>query len=142
MNKLSAFAKSYIHHQDGISISARSTYMQGESNLIRNRHVFRYQINILNNRKQAVLVASRYWAVADANNKKYEVSGEGVVGKKPVIESGKSFTYNSFCVLYTFSGSMRGYFTIQSDEGNGDNEGGTDLKIRTPTIQLHSHLLN
>jgi len=142
MNKLSAFAKFYIHHQEGISISARSTYIQDDSNLFRNRHVFSYQINILNNRKQAVRVVSRYWAVLDAKNKKYEVSGDGLVGKKPIIEPGKSFTYNSFCVLYTFSGTMRGYFTMQSDEGNGVNEPEADLKIRTPKIQLHSHLLN
>ena len=134
MNKLPSFAKAYVNRQDGISISARSMYLQDESNLIRNRHVFRYQINILNNKERSIRLISRYWAVEDANDKKYEVSGEGVVGKKPVIESGKSFTYNSFCVLYTFTGSMRGYYTVEC--------GNTEFKIRTPQFHLHSHLLN
>ena len=134
MNKLPSYAKAYVNRQDGISISARSMYLQEESNLIRNRHVFRYEIIFDNSREQPIRILRRYWAVMDAHNEKYEVSGEGIIGKKTFIKPGKSFAYNSFCVLYTFTGSMKGFYTVKC--------GNAEINIRTPRFHLHSHLLN
>ena len=44
-----------------------------------------------------------------------EVEGEGVIGRKPVIEPGGIHEYNSYCVLETFTGHMEGYYTMVRD---------------------------
>ena len=48
----------------------------------------------------------------DALNDKEYVDGEGVLGKKPVIKPGESHTYESFCLLHSPIGAMKGFFKM------------------------------
>ena len=61
--------------------------------------------------------------------------GDGVVGKQPLIKPGSSHSYNSYCVLKSFEGSMEGYYLMQKDDGN-------TLKVTIPRFLLKSHLMN
>ena len=46
------------------------------------------------------------------------MSGEGVVGEKPVIEPGQSFDYVSGCPLSTPTGSMEGRYNMVGSDGS------------------------
>ncbi|SRR5690554_7829712 len=78
----------------------------------RMRYAFTYHITIENQSKDTVQLLSRYWDIFDSLSDKEVVIGEGVVGKKPIIKSGQSYTYNSGCLLVSPFGAMKGYFTM------------------------------
>lgn len=96
----------------GIKISVKTFF---EGTFLKNKRVhyaFRYTITIENQGKDAVQLVSRYWKITDSLNRKESVSGEGVVGKKPVLQPGQSHTYTSGCLLLSTFGAMNGYFTM------------------------------
>jgi len=55
---------------------------------------------------------TRHWEIFDALNDKEIVDGEGVVGKKPILKSGESFSYTSGCLLVSPFGTMKGSFEM------------------------------
>ncbi|NVK54545.1 MAG: Co2+/Mg2+ efflux protein ApaG [Alteromonadaceae bacterium] len=81
------------------------------------KFAFAYQITVINNNAFDVKLTHRYWLVTDANGKQTEVSGEGVVGKKPTIRPGDSFQYTSGSVIDTEVGTMQGYYDMTSADG-------------------------
>lgn len=109
---------SYTHTTDGLNISVRPFYLEERSNLLRRQFFFVYFITIANNRPAPVRLRSRHWRIHDAGVSEYDVHGEGVVGEQPVIAPGESYTYNSFCVLHSFSGTMRGTYTMENADGS------------------------
>jgi ApaG protein len=64
-----------------------------------------------------VQILARHWIITDANGKREDVRGIGVVGEQPVIEPGSSFTYTSGCPLPTPSGVMVGTYQAIDDAG-------------------------
>lgn len=78
----------------------------------RTHFAFTYHITIENQSKDSVQLLNRHWEIFDALNDKEIVDGEGVVGQKPIIKSGQSYTYNSGCLLVSPIGAMKGYFTM------------------------------
>ncbi len=73
---------------------------------------FTYHVSIENQSKDSVQLNSRHWEIFDALNITETVDGEGVVGKKPVIKPGESYTYSSGCLLSSPIGAMKGYFNM------------------------------
>jgi len=53
---------------------------------------------------------NRYWLITDANGKKTEVQGPGVVGEQPSITPNESYSYTSGCILETELGTMEGHY--------------------------------
>jgi len=78
----------------------------------RMRFAFTYRITIENQSKDSVQLLSRYWNIFDSLNDKKTIFGQGVVGQKPIIKSGQSYTYSSGCMLVSSLGAMKGYFTM------------------------------
>jgi len=76
------------------------------------RYAFTYHITIENQSKDSVQLLNRCWEIFDSLNEKEIVMGEGVVGQKPIIKSGESYTYNSGCLLVSPFGAMKGYFMM------------------------------
>lgn len=96
----------------GIKISVLTSF---EGTYFKNHKIhfaFSYEITIENQGKDSVQLISRHWEIFDSLNNKEVVDGEGVIGKKPVIKSGDSHTYNSGCLLASPFGSMRGEFSM------------------------------
>jgi len=93
-----------------IKIETRNIPEQTDANEF--RYVFAYTITIINKGEQDVQLFNRYWLITDANGKKVEVKGAGVVGEQPVITSGQAYTYTSGCVLETEVGTMEGYYQM------------------------------
>jgi len=42
------------------------------------------------------------------------VSGEGVIGEQPVIQSGEQYSYTSGCELFSELGFMKGFYTFKN----------------------------
>ena len=96
----------------GIKISVSTSF---EGTFFKNykmHFAFGYTITIENQSKDAVQLTSRHWRIYDSLNDLETLDGEGVIGKKPVINPGESHTYNSGCLLTSSIGAMRGHYNM------------------------------
>jgi ApaG protein len=96
----------------GIKISVLTTF---EGTYFKNHKMhfaFSYEITIENHSKDSVQLMSRHWEIYDALNHKEIVDGDGVIGKKPVLKPGETYTYSSGCLLCSPFGTMKGHFNM------------------------------
>ncbi|HKJ49163.1 MAG TPA: Co2+/Mg2+ efflux protein ApaG [Christiangramia sp.] len=73
---------------------------------------FGYRITIENQSNDSVQLKSRFWEIKDALNHTETVSGDGVIGKQPVLEPGEIYTYKSGCLLTGPFGAMKGHYDM------------------------------
>ena len=99
-------------HKHEITVSARSAFLPGQSDVQAGRYVFAYTITITNSGTVPAQLVSRHWIITDANNHVQEVRGPGVVGQQPVLQPGQSFEYTSGCPLGTAFGTMQGTYQM------------------------------
>ena len=98
----------------GIKISVLTAF---EGTYFKNHKIhyaFSYMITIENQGNDSVQLITRHWEILDSLNYTETVDGEGVIGKKPVLKSGESYTYSSGCLLCSPFGSIRGAFQMVS----------------------------
>jgi ApaG protein len=76
-----------------------------------------YTISITNNGAETVQLKTRHWRITDANGRRQEVRGAGVVGEEPVLKAGEAFEYTSGVPLQTPSGFMVGTYGMVSSAG-------------------------
>ncbi|MEW5009323.1 MAG: Co2+/Mg2+ efflux protein ApaG, partial [Cycloclasticus sp.] len=93
------------------------TYIPSSSEPAAARYVFAYSISIQNNSETATQLLSRHWLITDANGKKQEVHGEGVVGEQPNIQPGETYQYTSGAVIETSVGAMQGSYDMLAADG-------------------------
>ncbi len=96
----------------GIKISVETSF---EGTFYKNHkmhYAFGYKITIANQSKDSVQLMARYWKITDALNAPETVTGEGVIGKKPVLKPGEAHTYSSGCLLKSPFGAMQGFFQM------------------------------
>lgn len=96
----------------GIKISVETNF---EGTFYKNYQIqfaYGYKVTIENQSKDSVQLFARHWIIQDALNNIEIVSGEGVIGKKPVLKPGESHTYTSGCLLTSPFGSMSGYYNM------------------------------
>ena len=98
-----------------IKIEAKSIFLNDKSNIEKSLYFFMYKITIINNSDKTFQLMSRYWEITDANGIAQTIEGEGVVGERPILKPGESFTYNSFCPIKTEFGTMSGFYTFKDD---------------------------
>lgn len=96
----------------GIKISVETTYEGSFYKNYKIQYAFGYTITIENQSKDSVQLNARHWEILDALNNVEIVSGEGVVGKKPVLKPGESHTYTSGCLLTSPFGAMQGHYSM------------------------------
>ena len=99
---------------NGIVVSVESNYQADLSEAAEEKHIFVYHITIENRNHFSVQLLRRRWLIFDSNCIRYEVEGAGVVGEQPVMESGESYQYSSWCNLKTEMGKMRGTYILQN----------------------------
>jgi ApaG protein len=98
------------------TVSVRTQYLADQSDPERSTYVFAYSITIKNTGQVAAQLISRHWVIVDANNRREEVRGLGVVGHQPLLKPGEQFEYTSGTSLTTPHGSMTGtYFCVAED---------------------------
>lgn len=96
----------------GIKISVETNF---ESSFYKNykmQYAFGYKVTIENQSKDTVQLYARHWEILDALNNIETVTGEGVIGKKPVLKPGESHTYTSGCILTSPFGAMQGHYNM------------------------------
>lgn len=96
----------------GIKISVVTTYEGSFYKNYKIQYAFAYTVTIENQSKDSVQLYARHWEIMDALNNVEVVSGEGVIGKKPVLKPGESHTYTSGCLLTSPFGAMGGHYNM------------------------------
>mgnify|MGYP002527794614 CR=1 FL=1 len=80
------------------------------------RFHFGYRIRFDNEGEKTVQLLSRHWVIVDAQGRREEVRGAGVVGEQPTLEPGESYEYTSGCPLKTEWGTMEGTYLFRVDD--------------------------
>jgi len=115
-----------------IIVEANSEYIADQSNPVKEKYFFSYNIKIINNSNQLVQLLSRYWNITDGTGNTEDVHGPGVVGKTPIIKPAESFSYTSFCPIKTPLGYMRGSFRMV-------NENKDEFEVEVKKFKLIAH---
>jgi len=120
-----------MYHQTtrGIRVTVMPVYIDERSSPDQDKYFWAYRVVIFNNGDNTIQVVSRHWIITDANGRKEEVRGRGVVGEQPILRPGDSFEYTSGCPLTTPSGFMQGNYTVV-------DEGGEQFDIGIPLFPL------
>lgn len=114
----------------GIKVSVQTSF---EGTFFKNykmHYAFGYTITIENQTKDNVQLTARHWDVFDSLKEMETVDGEGVIGKKPVIQPGKSHTYSSGCLLASPIGAMRGFYQMV------DLSSTEEFEVEVPTFKF------
>jgi ApaG protein len=98
---------------EGIKVSVITQYQQDYSSPQQSHFVFNYRIVIENNSPYTIQLLRRHWLIYDSNGYIKEVEGEGVVGKKPILEPSERHQYVSGCNLRTGIGKMEGTYLME-----------------------------
>ena len=118
----------------GVKISVESIYREDLSNIENSIYFFNYRVEIENENSFDIQLLSRFWYIFDSLNPVKEVEGSGIVGEKPVIAKGKSYTYVSGCDLSSDIGYMKGYYKFLRVDTN------EIFKVSIPRFDLYSKL--
>ena len=100
-----------------VLISVKTKFIEERSYIKENKYFFSYTVTIENQGIQSVQLISRHWIINNAQNEKFEVKGEGVVGEQPNIQPGEIFSYSSGTEIDTPLGSMFGIYHMVTEEG-------------------------
>jgi len=98
---------------NSVKVSPRPSYLGSRAD----QFAFAYEITITNQMDVPVQLLNRHWIITHGNGQVEEVYGEGVVGEKPRLEPGESYTYASGALLPTRNGSMSGSYEFTTDNG-------------------------
>ncbi len=82
-----------------------------------NLHAFIYFISIRNLSNRKITLLGRKWILSNSDGTTTVVEGDKIVGETPTIESGESFSYNSYHVTHLSaeaSGSFHGFDEFQN----------------------------
>lgn len=99
-------------------VAVKTQFIQNQSDPDSRRFVFAYTITITNSGEVPAKLLTRHWIITDADGRKQEVRGEGVVGEHPHLKPGESFRYTSGAAIETPVGSMEGSYQMLADDGH------------------------
>ena len=115
---------------NNIRVEVQSRYSPERSQPFESEWLFTYTVRITNEGGDTVQLLSRHWIITDATGHAEEVKGPGVVGEQPVLASGESYEYTSYCPLSTATGVMRGTYKMVT-------EGGDHFDVEIAPFALH-----
>lgn len=102
----------------GVRVTVESFYQPGHSEPNRNRFLHVYNIRIENKNSFPIQLLKRRWLITESNGTSKIVEGDGVIGKQPMIETGKFHAYSSYSILSTDFGQMSGVYMMLRPEDN------------------------
>lgn len=100
-----------------VRIETTCWYLEEQSNPAEGHFAFSYTISIHNEGNEPAQLLTRHWLITDAEGRKQEVHGDGVVGEQPLIAPGESHTYSSGAIIDTPVGTMEGRYGMVSQSG-------------------------
>ena len=101
-----------------LDVAVETQFVSNQSDPESRRFVFAYTITITNSGEVAAKLLTRHWIITDADGRKQEVRGEGVVGEHPHLQPGESFRYTSGAAIETPVGCMEGSYQMLADDGH------------------------
>ena len=116
----------------GIKVEVKTFFEGSFANNNELFYAFGYKISITNTSRDTVKLLSRSWNIYDALNDFEQVTGEGVIGKKPVLMPGENHTYTSGCLLKSPFGAMNGHYTMINFSNS------TQFQVIIPTFKLNA----
>ena len=116
----------------GIKITVSTKYRDDLTRLDIGLYFFNYSIKIENHNTRKVQLLSRHWKIVDSLSATRIIEGEGVIGEKPVLNTGETFTYTSGCDLNSPLGYMEGYFLFKTVDDSDEEI----LKVEVPKFLL------
>lgn len=121
---------------EGIKVSVESYYEREKSIPDQKQFIHSYFVTIENNSNYTIKLVKRSWLIVDANGRKREVHGEGVIGSQPIIKPGQFYEYSSWCPLETNIGKMSGSYTMlrEIDERL--------IEVKIPEFRLIAKFIN
>ncbi len=113
-----------------IEVSVKPAFLEHCSDIQNGQFHFSYTITITNKNQESIQLLSRHWKIMDSLSPTRYVNGEGVVGEQPIILPGESYSYQSYCELYSNLGFMEGsyIFTKESTQEL--------VEVRIPRFEL------
>jgi ApaG protein len=114
-----------------IEVVVKPRFVADKSSPENNYFFWAYTISITNKSAETVQLKTRHWRITDANGRRQEVRGAGVVGEEPVLKAGEQFEYTSGVPLQTPSGFMAGSYGMVSSAGE-------HFDIEVPAFSLDS----
>lgn len=113
-----------------IEVSVSCSFIQTDGREHQPVFVFGYHITIRNDSNEPVQLMEREWHITDGFGIQRSVKGEGVVGIKPEILPGASFSYSSYCPLASPFGQMEGEYLLHTAE--------RAVRVRIPRFFMES----
>ncbi len=101
------------------------------------KFAFSYTIYITNRSDRNITLRNRHWIITHADGSTEEVIGEGVIGEKPQLAPGKSYSYTSGALIPTPMGTMRGSYGFVTDDGYSFRAEIPEFALHTPDAILH-----
>lgn len=121
---------------EGLRVEVMARHVPEQSRPQQGTWAFEYTVRITNLSELRVQLLSRHWIITDATDTVKEVRGPGVVGKQPVLATGESFQYSSWCRLETPTGHMRGTYQMEDERGRNFDIEIAPFALRAPyTVQ-------
>ncbi len=114
-----------------IQVTVLPNFLAEQSEPSQNRFVWSYTIEIANFGATTAQLMSRHWIITDAEGRREEVKGPGVVGEQPILRPGDAFRYTSGCPLTTPSGIMVGTYRMVDENGRA-------FDVEIPAFSLDS----
>ena len=100
-----------------IEVVVAPRFIADRSSPENNYFFWAYTVSITNNGSETVQLKTRHWRILDANGRRQEVRGAGVVGEEPLLKTGEAFEYTSGVPLQTPSGFMAGSYGMVTAAG-------------------------
>ena len=91
-------------------------------------HIFIYFLTIQNNSLETVTLLGRRWVIHGRDGRTHIIEGDGIVGEKPRLRPGESYTFNSFHMLS--SGA------VATGSFHGVDNAGRHIMVRIPTFTM------
>ncbi|MCH1437633.1 MAG: Co2+/Mg2+ efflux protein ApaG [Flavobacteriales bacterium] len=96
-----------------VKVSVKPSYEGNFDSIEGKVDVFSYQVTIENNSNHAIKLLKRRWLVLDAADYDYEIEGNGVIGKQPILYPGEKHVYESGSQLKCPIGAMKGSYLFK-----------------------------
>ncbi len=96
---------------DDIEVEVVPIYIPGQKQFP-NQYLYTYNVAVTNHSSLSCQLLSRHWIIIDGFGCREDIKGQGVVGDQPIIRSGQTYQYSSYCPLPTPTGNMRGFFNF------------------------------
>lgn len=101
-----------------IEVKVQPSFVDHESSPEDGVYVWAYEVEIANRGQNPIRICNRRWKIVNAHGEMIEVTGEGVIGRQPLIPPGETWSYISYTNLTSSSGIMYGSYECENNEGS------------------------